>query len=189
MKKKINDEYHFVESAHIIRPKYNSKINNLKNKILKQIKKFRLNKMFLHIEFKINDKGDVEIIEINPRLAGGFIPILIKEATNLDLIDFYLEQITKNIDHKIKKKKIVKFYKIIFLIPPRSRKVKYIKFSNKIKNLVINKKLYFDKIKNFKNYNYDFTDRLGHLIFKSKNMQNLKILEQNIRSNVKFVYK
>ena len=145
--------------------------------------------MFLHIEFKINDKGDIEIIEINPRLAGGFIPILIKEATNLDLIDFYLEQITKNIDHKIKKKKTVKFYKIIFLIPPRSQKVKYIKFSNKIKNLVINKKLYFDKIKNFKNYNYDFTDRLGHLIFKSKNMQKLKILEQNIRSNVKFVYK
>ncbi len=189
IEKKINDENHFVESAHLIRPKYNLKMINIKNKILKEFQKFKLNKMFLHIEFKITNKGNIEIIEINPRLAGGFIPILIKEAIKFDLISYYIDLIYNNLDHKIKKKKITEIFKIIFLIPPRSQKVKHINISNKIKKFVINKKIYLDKIKNFKNYSYDFTDRLGHLIFKSKNMKRLNILEKNIQSNVKFVYK
>ena len=65
--------------------------------------------MFLHIEFKITNKGIIEIIEINPRLAGGFIPILIKEAIKFDLISYYLDLIYKNYDHKIKKKEFRNF--------------------------------------------------------------------------------
>ena len=58
--------------------------------------------MFLHIEFKLIDNNKIEIIEINPRLAGGFIPILIKEATKLDLINSYLNFMLDNSKNEMK---------------------------------------------------------------------------------------
>lgn len=54
VEKKINDKFHFVESGHLIKPRYNSRIISAKNTILKTIEGFKLNKMFLHIEFKLN---------------------------------------------------------------------------------------------------------------------------------------
>lgn len=189
IEKKINDKTHFVESGHIIRPKYNQEILKVKNKILKKIKKFKMNKIFLHIEFKIDAMRRVQIIEINPRLAGGFIPILIKESTGFDLINYFIDLICNK---KIAKFSIIKakeIHKIIFLIPPKSKKINKIYFSNKIKYLIINKKLYEDKIKNFKRFSYNFSDRLGHIIFKSKNNVKLKLLEGLIRSNIRYSYK
>jgi biotin carboxylase len=38
-----------------------------------------------HVELVMTDRGPV-IIEINPRLAGGFIPELVRQATGIDLI-------------------------------------------------------------------------------------------------------
>ena len=189
IEKSINDEDHFVESAHLIRPKYSPKIINIKNKILNEFQRFKLNKMFLHIEFKITNKGYVEIIEVNPRLAGGFIPILIKQATKVDLISFYIDLINNNLNYKIKKKNFLEIYKILFLIPTQSKKIKLINFKNNLKKHIISKILYFDKIKKFKRYNYDFSDRLGHLIIKSKTIKTLKILEKYIRLNIRFIYK
>ena len=49
------------------------------------------------------------------------------------------------------KKKSSEIFKIIFLIPPRSQKVKYINISNKIKKLIINKKYILIKLKILRN--------------------------------------
>jgi biotin carboxylase len=38
-----------------------------------------------HIEIRVTERGPI-VIEINPRLAGGFIPELIRESTGIDLI-------------------------------------------------------------------------------------------------------
>ena len=123
IEKQINDKDHYVESGHIIHSNYNSKILNIKKKILNKIKRFKMNKIFLHIEFKIDKNDKVEIIEINPRLAGGFIPILIKEACGIDLINYYIDLINKKIVQKIKKIKVKEIFKIVFLIPQKSKRI------------------------------------------------------------------
>jgi argininosuccinate lyase len=38
-----------------------------------------------HIEIRVTERGPI-VIEINPRLAGGFIPELVRESTGIDLI-------------------------------------------------------------------------------------------------------
>jgi S-sulfo-L-cysteine synthase (3-phospho-L-serine-dependent) len=40
-----------------------------------------------HVELKLDSKSRPHIIEINPRLAGGFIPELVRLATGIDLIE------------------------------------------------------------------------------------------------------
>lgn len=40
-----------------------------------------------HVELRLPDGGEPTIIEINPRLAGGLIPRLVRQATGRDLID------------------------------------------------------------------------------------------------------
>ena len=186
--KKINDNHHFVESGHEIFPKYGAKIIKIKKQLINIIKEFNLNKMFLHIEFKIDRNDNLEIIEINPRLAGGFIPILIKYFNNLDLINLYIDIISGKKIKKIILKKNNYVYKIFFLIPPKSNKLRSIVISNKIKNFIIEKKIYKDKIKNFTQFSYDFSDRLGHIIFKAKNIYELNHKEKKIRANLKFIY-
>lgn len=39
-----------------------------------------------HVELRLNDDGDPYIIEVNPRLAGGLIPRLVRYATGRDLV-------------------------------------------------------------------------------------------------------
>mgnify|MGYP001166455759 CR=1 FL=1 len=189
IEKQINDKDHYVESGHIIHSKFSSKILNIKKKILNKIKKFKMNKIFLHIEFKIDNNDKVEIIEINPRLAGGFIPILVKETCGIDLINYYIDLINQKIVQRIKKIKHKETFKIFFLIPQKSKKIHNITFSKKINRLVIQKKIYKDKVQNFKKYTYNFSDRLGHVIFKSKNITELRLLESLIKANIKYYYK
>jgi len=142
--------------------------------------------MFLHIEFKIDDKNRIQLIEINPRLAGGFIPILIKLVHKIDLISLYLDLIIGKKFKKINKIKNLFIYKIIFLIPGFSQKIEKIIISNKISNLILHKKIYYDKLKQFKAYSYNFSDRLGHIIFKGKNFNELLLNEKKLKSNIFF---
>jgi len=186
IKKEIFDKKHFVESGHIISNNFDSKIIKLKNKLLIKLDKFKLNNMFLHIEFKIDDKNRIQLIEINPRLAGGFIPILIKLVHKIDLISLYLDLIIGKKFKKINKIKNLFIYKIIFLIPGFSQKIEKIIISNKISNLILHKKIYYDKLKQFKAYSYNFSDRLGHIIFKGKNFNELLLNEKKLKSNIFF---
>ncbi len=40
----------------------------------------------VHIEFKVNASGDCSLIEVNPRMAGAFIPIIVEQALGVDMI-------------------------------------------------------------------------------------------------------
>jgi hypothetical protein len=42
-----------------------------------------------HVEFKIDDEGRPALMEINPRLGGGDIRLLIEATTGLDVVDLY----------------------------------------------------------------------------------------------------
>lgn len=188
VEKNIYDKYHFVESGHLIYPQYNRKVLQIKKKLITIVKKFKLNKIFLHIEFKIDTKGNLEVIEINPRLAGGFIPILIKHFKKLDLIDLYIDILNGKRIKKINYKKNKNIYKIFFLIPPKSNQINKIIISNKVNKIIIEKKIYKEKLKNFKGYSYNFSDRLGHIVFKAKNIKELIKKEKEIQSNIRYIY-
>ncbi len=187
IKKFINDTEHFVESGHLISPDNQNHLKYIENKILKKIKKFNFNLTFLHIEFKIDKNLDIQIIEINPRLAGGFIPILIKYCFKIDLINFYLDLIFKKNSH-IKKIKNTNFYKIFFLIPNKSKKIKKVSMVNSINDLILEKKIYRDKLKSFSKIMYNFQDRIGHVILKSRTIKKLSKKESFIKSKIKYIY-
>ena len=189
IKKEIFGKRYFVESGHIISNNFSPKIIKLKNKLLIKLNKFKLNNIFLHIEFKVDNKNRIQLIEINPRLAGGFIPILIKLFHKIDLINLYLNLIIGKKFKKINKKRNLFIYKIIFLIPKFSQKIGKIVISNKISNLILHKKIYYNKLKLFRSYSHNFSDRLGHIIFKSKTAKELLEKEKKIRSNIYFTQK
>ncbi|SDY61275.1 argininosuccinate lyase [Evansella caseinilytica] len=91
-KKHIGDEPFFVEIGHDFPATTNL---NLENKITLTVNKV-LNLINYkngpsHIEIKVNHEEDIKIIEINPRLAGGMIPIMIGRCTNIDLIKTILD--------------------------------------------------------------------------------------------------
>lgn len=51
----------------------------------------------VHAEVKV-EAGGCYIIEINPRLAGGMIPELIKQATGIDLLELHVRSFIESID-------------------------------------------------------------------------------------------
>lgn len=107
----------------------------------------------------------------------------------MDLINFYLDMILDNLNNEIEKYNFSEIYKIFFLIPKRSKKLSSIKINNKVNKYIIKKMLYHDKIRRFTNLNYNFSDRMGHIILKSKTIKKLNNLEKIIRSNIAFIYK
>lgn len=68
-----------------------------------------------HSELRVKN-GEPYMIEINPRLAGGMIPQIIKEATNIDLIDITIDLIVGKNNTKIPEK-LKQYASIRFIIP------------------------------------------------------------------------
>ncbi|ENO1077284.1 ATP-grasp domain-containing protein [Enterobacter asburiae] len=54
--------------------------------VLQAVELFGLTAGPVHVELRLTSQGEVKIIEINPRLAGGYIPEIIRLATGRDLI-------------------------------------------------------------------------------------------------------
>lgn len=94
--KKYIKEPGFIESGHDMPAQLNE---NDKKLILNEVEKV-LNYSgyqfgFLHIELKLNEQG-VHFIEINPRIAGGRIPELIRQVYKRDVVNEYLLSIIEN---------------------------------------------------------------------------------------------
>lgn len=130
-----------------------------------------------HIEFKIyNDK--FWLIEINPRLAGGYIPVLVKTATGIDMIRLTLKNLT---GQPIKIKHAKKEYSSIrFIVPGRKGFLTNVSIpeagiSYELDYLVY-KKIPFavDKIYN------DFKDRIGHIIVTGYSRKKTILMAENI---------
>lgn len=119
----------------------------------------------IHTELRLTAAGPV-IIEVNPRLAGGFIPEIVRLATGLDLIretiNFAVDKAVCMAPHR------KEFASIRFLIPARSGIVSNIigiSDALKIKG-VVDIKMY-KKIGEQLQIENDFRDRIGHVISHS----------------------
>jgi argininosuccinate lyase len=116
----------------------------------------------IHIEVRLSDKGPI-IIEVNPRLAGGFIPELIRLATGIDLIQEIIHAVTgKPVDLKAKRKD---FASLRFVMAPSDGVITQI--------AGVESSLALDGVESVVMYKregqacgvtHDFRDRIGHLI-------------------------
>jgi biotin carboxylase len=124
-----------------------------------------------HMEFRLNETG-LWVIEINPRLAGGFIPIIVKHATGVDLIKATLENLLS--EHNIKiKHAISRASSIRFLVLEKRGTVKDIRLPKTTISFEheLYKKLPFEHpIKS-----NDFRDRVGHIITVEETVHQAKI--------------
>lgn len=46
---------------------------------------------FTHIELKLTPEHEIVVLEVNPRLAGGMIPVLMELATGINILDWLLD--------------------------------------------------------------------------------------------------
>jgi len=85
---------YFIETGHDFPAKLNHyELCTIKRDLSILINILNLTWGPLHIEFRLNE-GGLYIIEINHRLAGGYIPRLIHYAYNLDLIEKVINNVT-----------------------------------------------------------------------------------------------
>lgn len=70
-----------------------------------------------HTELRLSD-GEPTIIEVNPRLAGGFIPELVRRATGMDLVSGLIRRVVGRAPRVVKERD--HHASIRFLVPPRS---------------------------------------------------------------------
>ena len=77
---------------------------------------------------------------------------------------------------------------LFFLIPNKSKKIKKVSMINSINDLILEKKIYRDKLKSFSKIMYNFQDRIGHIILKSRTIKKLSKKESFIKSNIKYRY-
>lgn len=172
-KKYLGSEPYFLEVGH----EFPAVINNfITNKIIYCVIKaletvgFKLGAA--HVEFRLVNE-DVYIIEINPRLAGGMIPILIEQSQGIKLIDNLVKLFVGEKVEFIPESSFVT--KIEFFLPHNEGNLEEIKGldkainSNNIFNIGIYKAI-GDIIK----IKHDFSDRLGFIIAKSDSIDTCK---------------
>ncbi len=161
-KKYLSKHPYFLETGHDF-PVYFSK--DITDKIEALIKSSFESVGFLfgpaHTEIRI--KNDIPyIIEINPRLAGGMIPEMVKKAIGLDLIEATLDLLTQkkvNLSEKYKQ-----YASIRFIIPKTSGFIKSIQFDHdNIHNNTVDFKIN-KKVNELIALRGDFRDRIGHII-------------------------
>jgi argininosuccinate lyase len=116
-----------------------------------------------HIELRLTEAGPT-IIEINPRLAGGFIPEIVRLALGVDMIDETLKMVIGAIS-EIRRLAQARHASIRFLIPAKAgtiTAVTGIAEARKVEG-VADIQLY-RKAGDVVQIRHDFRDRIGHVI-------------------------
>lgn len=137
-----------------------------------------------HIEFRLVGE-EIYIIEINPRLAGGMIPILIEQSLGIKLIDGLIKLYTGQNSNFISKTSFVT--KIEFFLPNHEGLIRDIQGLNKASNYsnIFNVNIY-KAIGDVVTIRGDFSDRLGFIIAKSKSLDKCRKAILNARDYIKF---
>lgn len=160
-KKYLSNPPFFVEIGHDFPAILDEKqYLTIKNSISKIIQTLNLKWGACHIEFRMHE-DEFFLIEVNPRLAGGFIPEIVRKATGIDLIDNQIRAALGLTTNLIKTNN--DRFGIRFIIPSRDGYIK--PFETKINKLGISEVKRYKPINSlFKKYG-DFRDRVGHIIF------------------------
>lgn len=160
-KKHLGPLPYFIESGHDFPALCSQEVNHLlRHSVMEALDAVQFTNGPAHTEVRIVD-DKAYIIEINPRLAGGMIPILIQAATNIDLIQETINFFTGKEIHLTSSKS--HYASIRFLIANSSGVIKKIKTPSSAHVGVY----HFKMIKNEENVidiKGDFRDRLGYVI-------------------------
>lgn len=170
-KKHVGELPFFVETGHDFPALLEDKIyKKIEKTIYEAVMALNLTWGSCHVEFKIID-DNIFFIEVNPRLAGGFIPEIVKISTGIDLIGSQLKKVlglpinlnkTKNNNIGIR-----------FLIPEKEGYID--SFKNRIKQHGILEVKEYKTAGTFYRKNGDFRDRIGHVIFDMNIISSLEI--------------
>lgn len=120
-----------------------------------------------HIELRMTPRGPA-IVEINPRLAGGFIPELVRRATGIDLIEQTLLAAARC--EPVLRATCARHASIRFILPPaegvfaRAEYPEPVRASEGICDLQI-----YPKIGDRLRIHGDFRDRIGHVLAVAEN--------------------
>ncbi len=170
-KKYLGKKPHFVEIGHdypaSLEPAESERITNLTISALKSI---GLVWGPSHTEIRLAE-GAPKIIEINPRLAGGMIPVLIRLVQGVDLILIILKLIC---GQDIQINDLVQgdcYAAIRFLIPPANGRIRKIQGLDEIRKIRrIDSVKVYERANNFKLLKGDFNDRVGHVIARDNSI-------------------
>jgi argininosuccinate lyase len=158
-KKYLSSPPYFIETGHDFPALILTEIENqIKYVITKMLSILNFTFGFTHIEIKIKNE-EIFIIEVNPRLAGGMIPVLIEKAAGIDLLENLIDLYSNHyIDMPIISRK---FAAIRHLIPSNAGKITRLDFSDMSS---------VDEVKFIKNCGMkfephgDFRDRVAYVI-------------------------
>ena len=124
-RKHLGKEPFFVETGHDFPA---ALAPDAKNDILRYVREvceeIGLDWGAVHIEVKLDQKSRPQIIEINPRLAGGFIPELVRLASGVNLVEESVRLSTGL--GRIPKVTRYRFASIQFLLPERNGRISHI---------------------------------------------------------------
>lgn len=164
-KKYLGDPPFFLEVGHDFPAQLSKEMSRkVEELIFNSLNKLELLFGPAHTEIKI--KNDIPyIIEINPRLAGGMIPEIIKQAIGIDLITQTINLLIG--DTVDLNKKHQKFSAIRFVTPKNNGTIKSIKLNNDDINHQLVDFKFNKNINDVVTLHGDFRDRLGYIIVKA----------------------
>lgn len=178
--KKVSGAPYFVETGHIFPADLDGDTQKLiEETVVKALKLVGNRFGAMHTEIKL-DQGRVYIIEINPRLAGGMIPQILKHATGIDLLEnWLLATCNLPLDLQPKQKKISQ---ITFITSAKSGIFKGIEFHDGLKEF--EKKVIYQIGKEVK-IPTSFYDRLGYVISTATSYEEIANQIEKIASGVR----
>jgi S-sulfo-L-cysteine synthase (3-phospho-L-serine-dependent) len=138
-----------------------------------------------HSELRITPAG-VKVIEVNPRLAGGYIPELVRLATGIDLIR---ETVSGAVGGFLHLTRLVhRHASIRFLIAPDDVVIGSVEGLDDARSIpgVVDIQLYRTFEKRTQTFG-DFRDRLGHVIAVAETCEEAIAIVERARSLIEFV--
>ncbi|WP_105386507.1 ATP-grasp domain-containing protein [Neorhizobium alkalisoli] len=163
-RKHLGKEPFFVEIGHDFPAALASETRNAIHHHVREVcREIKLDWGPVHVELKLDLRSRPRIIEINPRLAGGFLPELVRLASGINLIEESIRLSTGS----GRSPKVTRYNRtsIRFLLPDRNGRISHVnglsdaERAPDVSDVRLYKSLPFDV-----ELQGDFRDRIGHII-------------------------
>jgi biotin carboxylase len=160
-RKYVSQEPYFVETGHDF-PSATPSYGQVDEQLQRAIKALGITWGPLHVEFR-NSQSDFAIMEVNPRLAGGFIPELVRLATGIDMVRETISMVVGR-DPELTKTRC-SHASIRFVCPDSEGIISAINGMAEVAAMprVADARLYKGIGAEFK-LHHDFRDRIGHVV-------------------------
>ena len=155
------------------------KINKVKQEVQKVVDKLGMRMGALNLELMFDEEDNLYIIEIGPRNGGNMIPDLLELSTGADLIGATVEAALGSLNFNLNSLKEEKFYSTYVIHSKKSGILEDIIFSDEIKENIIKKVMYKNKLDKIEVFN-GANKALGIIFLKYNNLDELKYKMNNM---------